>query len=222
MAFDKAWSFSALTNYENCPKKYYHLSVLKNVKEPPSEHLTHGHHVHSSFERRLRDKQPLPLGMRQYEPLMNTLANLPGDLHVEQKLAITADFAPCEWFAKNAWARCMVDFLNIQGTKALIVDWKTGKRKDDDDQLSLMAATIFCQLAEIDEVHASYFWMQEPEGSRFDTIVLKRTDTPGIFSQFMPRVKRYQHAHRTTEFPARPGGLCRNYCPVKSCPHHGG
>jgi hypothetical protein len=221
MGYDKAWSYSALNNFEQCASKYYHLSVAKDVKEPPSEHLSHGHHVHQAFERRVRDGDKLPIGMRQYEPMMAAFAAQPGDVRVEQKLAITNDFGPCEWFAKHAWVRGMIDYLCVQDTKALVIDYKTGKRKDNDEQLSLMAGLIFVHAEEVQEVQASFFWMQEPEGQQFDTIVLTRADLPKIFSAFMPRVQRYQLAHRTTTFPATPSGLCRRFCPVRMCPHHG-
>ncbi len=221
MPTEKAWSYSALTNYENCPKKYYHLSVVKDVKEPPSEHLTHGHRIHTAFQYRVSEGKKLPIGTRQYEPFLNMLASLSGEISVEQKLAITADFEPCEWFAKNTWTRCVIDYLCIQKTKALVVDYKTGRRKDDDSQLSLMCAMVFCHMEEIEEVHASYFWMQEPVGQQVDTLVLKRSDLLEIYSRILPRIKQFQLAHKTTEFPAQPGGLCRRYCPVKSCPHNG-
>jgi len=219
---DKAWSFSALTNFETCPKKYYHLSVVKDVKEPPSEHLTHGNRIHTAFEQRVRNGTKLPIGTRQYETFLAALAGLSGDIQAEQKLAITAEFTPCEWFSQEVWARCVLDYLCIQGDRALIVDYKTGRRKDDDSQLSLMCGMVFCHMQEIKEVHASFYWMQEPTGHQIDTLILERSDLPMIFSRFMPRIKRYQLAHNTTEFPAQPGGLCRRFCPVKSCPHHGG
>jgi len=76
-------------------------------------------------------------------------------------------------------------------------------------------------MEEVTEVHASYYWMQEPVGQQLDTLILDRSDLPHIFSRFMPRINRYQLAHKTTDFPAQPGGLCRRYCPVKSCPHNG-
>jgi len=221
MTLEKAWSFSALNNFETCPKKYYHLSVAKDVKEPPSDHMTHGNRIHTAFQYRVREGKSLPIGTRQYEPFLNILANLPGEISVEQKLAVTADFSPCEWFAKNTWTRCVIDYLCIQGTKALVVDYKTGKRKDDDVQLSLMCGMVFLHMKEIDEIHASFFWMQEPVGQQVDTLVLLRSDLPMIYSRMAGRVDRFQKAHKTTDFPAQPGGLCRRYCPVKSCVHNG-
>jgi len=219
---DQPWSYSALNSYETCPKKHWHLNVKKDVKEPPSEHLTHGNRVHTAFEKRVKEGKPLPIGMRQHEPMLNALANLPGVVEAEQKLAINENFGPCEWFGKTVWARCIIDYLNIQGPKALVIDWKTGKRREDDDQLALMAAIIFCHMEEVQEVHSSFYWMQEPEGQQLDTYVVRRDKLPVIFNRFLPRIKVYQNAFRLTEFPARPGGLCRKHCPVKSCPHNGG
>ena len=33
MAELKTWSYSAATTYEECPKKYYHLYVVKDIKQ---------------------------------------------------------------------------------------------------------------------------------------------------------------------------------------------
>jgi hypothetical protein len=217
----RAWSFSALNNFLTCPKKYYHTSVIKDVREPESDAIRHGHHIHAAFERRIRDRDALPLGTRQYEPILASLAALSGEIRVEVKLAIDENFAPCEWFAKTTWARAVLDFICIQDTRALIFDWKTGRRKDSDEQLRLMAGMVFCHMGEVTEISASFLWMQEPAGQQIDNSIIKRAELPNIFSSFEPRLKRYQHAHDTTSFPAQPGGLCRRFCPVRKCPHHG-
>ena len=36
------WSYSSLALYQQCPKKYYHLKVVKDIKEPLSEAITFG------------------------------------------------------------------------------------------------------------------------------------------------------------------------------------
>ena len=40
------WSYSNLSLYQQCPKKYFHLKVAKDVKEPPSDALTFGNEIH--------------------------------------------------------------------------------------------------------------------------------------------------------------------------------
>jgi hypothetical protein len=44
----------------------------------------------------------------------------------EQQLAITKDFAKCEWFGRDAWYRAKVDVMWRLGPVGGVVDWKTG------------------------------------------------------------------------------------------------
>ena len=34
MTKSPAWSYSSITLFDQCPKKYYHLRVAKDIKEP--------------------------------------------------------------------------------------------------------------------------------------------------------------------------------------------
>jgi hypothetical protein len=42
-----------------------------------------------------------------------------------------------------------------------------------------------------------------------------------LWNRLLPEVKKMEQAYVTLDYPPKPNGLCRNYCPVKSCPHHG-
>ena len=41
-----AWSYSSLKTFQQCPKKYYHLKVAKDVKEAPSDAIAFGNKIH--------------------------------------------------------------------------------------------------------------------------------------------------------------------------------
>ena len=40
------WSYSNLSLYQQCPKKYFHLRIAKDVKEESSDALTFGNEIH--------------------------------------------------------------------------------------------------------------------------------------------------------------------------------
>ena len=40
------WSYSSITLFDQCPKKYYHLKVAKDVSEPESEAMRYGKDLH--------------------------------------------------------------------------------------------------------------------------------------------------------------------------------
>ena len=44
------WSYSALKEYENCPRKYYEIRVAQNYTVIPSEKMIYGTEVHKALE----------------------------------------------------------------------------------------------------------------------------------------------------------------------------
>lgn len=212
------WSYSRLKNYESCPKRHYEIDITKNVKEDESEALLWGNRVHAGFAARLSKNVPLPDGMAEWEPWCERILSTPGQILVEQKLAITKDFGPTGFFERNVWFRGVADLLKINGPVALAIDWKTGKIVEDSQQLALMAACIFAHHSEVQVIRTEFAWLKDDASSRVD---FKRSEMARMWANLWPRIEALERAHNTTTYPAKPGALCRRWCPVKSCPHHG-
>ena len=214
-----AWSYSKLKNYETCPKRYWHVDVKRDVKEEEGEALRYGNTVHTVLAQYLERGTILP---PVHEPTLKPWADKikagTGELLVEQKYAITKDFGPCEWFAPNAWYRGIGDVVKVQGPVAAIVDWKTGKILEDSVQLALMAQCVFSHFPDVQKVKTLFVWLKE-DAQTVQTFA--REDMPGIWARILPRVQALEQAHKETSFPPTPNGLCKRYCPVTQCPHHG-
>lgn len=213
-----AWSYSRLKNFESCPKRHYEVDIIKSVKEEESEQLKFGNMLHDALAKRIKDGTPLPKPFAQYEPWVERIADPQGKILVEQKLAITKDFAPCDFFDRQAWFRGIGDVIKIVGPVALILDWKTGKVLEDSQQLALMAQCVFSHHPEVQKVRSEFIWLKEDATTRAD---FTRDDMVKLWGGLFPRIEALEQAHRTTTYPARPGNLCRRWCPVSSCPHHG-
>jgi hypothetical protein len=214
-----AWSYSKLKNFEACPKKYYNVDVAKTVKEEDSEQLQYGNMLHKHLANAIGGKAELPPSFSHLQPWVDrATGNDPDRVLVEQQLAITEEFGPTDWFGKDAWFRGIADVIKIKGQVAAVMDWKTGKIKEDGVQLALMAACVFAHHPEIQSIRTEFIWLKEDATSRCD---FQRSGMPAIWNDVMPRVRSLEHAHANTEFPAKPGYLCRKWCPVESCPHFG-
>lgn len=212
------WSYSRLKNFEVCPKRHYHCDIAKDWVEEESEQLQFGNKLHEALAARIGKGTELPKPFAEYEEWCAKVLTGPGKILVEQKYAITRAFGPTTYFAKDVWYRGIADVVKINGPVALAIDWKTGKILEDSVQLTLMAACLFAHFPELQHVRCEFVWLAHDATTRID---ISRDDLPAFWTKNMPRIEALERAHTMTEYPAKPGNLCRKWCPVKSCPHHG-
>ena len=220
MAYTKpfAWSYSALTGFELCPKKHAAEKVYKQIPYEQNEAAKYGETVHKHFENRLLKATPLPLDLRHHEPVMLKLYDAPGEGLPEQRLTLTRDLQPTGWFDDDAWCRGIVDYTKINGGSALIVDHKTGRMQDGFDQLDLMYAMMTAHMPEILSGRGAFYWTKT---KRMPNKKYIQSDVSTIWAAFLPRVKRMEEAQKKEDFPAKPNFLCKSYCKVTNCPYHG-
>jgi len=212
-----AWSYSVLKNFETCALRYYSYNVAKNVIEPETEQLKEGNRLHKVFENRLKG-EPLPLGFAHHEALLASILNAPGVTYAEQKLAMTSSFTPSGYFGKGVWFRTVIDCTKVRETSATVLDWKTGKVSEDETQLKLMAATLFCHMPAVQRIKAALVFVNYDHAERAEYV---REDLTEIWGEILPRVKLVERARQAQHYPPTPSGLCKKYCAVTSCPHHG-
>lgn len=205
------WTFSRLEKFQNCPRQFYHVHVKKDVTDTPGEAAIWGDTVHKALEHRLRDGTPLPEGMTQWEAFVAKLAAKPGEKLCEQAMAIDKNFQPSPW--SGSWSRGKADVLVINGHEALALDYKTGKRKLT-DQLALYAGYTFAHYESVQVVSAGFIWLKD---KKVDKETYTRQDVPKIWDKFLPKVRKLEVAYEKDVWPCKPSGLCRGWCPVKTC-----
>lgn len=213
-----AWSYSKLKNFESCPKRYYNVDVAKVVKEEESEQLQYGNALHKALAEAIADKAPLPKPYASFQSWVDKVTRTDGKILVENQLAITQDLGATEWFAKDAWYRGIADVIKIVGPVAVVIDWKTGKILEDGVQLALMAQCVFAHHPSIEKIRTEFVWLKEDATTRAD---FARDDMHNVWAGLLPRVKQLEDAHAGANFPPKPGHLCRRWCPVSNCAHHG-
>lgn len=216
------WSYSSLTAFETCPRRFQLTRILKTVTEPQTEATLWGNRVHKALENAVGKGIPLPNGFEQYQAIVNRLRAFPGPKMAEAKFGLTKSLQPTTFFAKDVWFRGVLDLTLIQpsGTSAVVLDYKTGKPKDDGDQLKLFAASTFAQRPALQEVKTGYLWLAH---DKVNTETFRREDVPVIWQEFIPRVARMEKALADDRWPPNPSGLCKAWCPVgrKNCVHCG-
>jgi hypothetical protein len=215
-----SWSFTSLQQFRNCPRQYHEVRVLKNFKEEEGEHLIWGNRVHAAFAQALEPQAtPLPTGMEMWQPIVEQFRALKGQCRVENMLAVDKDFRPSGWRDwSNTWCRGIVDamWLRDDGV-AVAVDWKTGKRKPNSDQLALFALLIFAHHPEVRVVRSMFVWLKTAQKDRED---FTRERIPELWQLFMTDLQRLDNCMTTDTWVPRTSGLC-NFCPVSTCAYQG-
>jgi hypothetical protein len=214
-----AWSHTSLTAFETCPKQYFHTKVKKDVKPDFGEAAQWGQRVHKLLEDRLTVGTALPDYLKHCEPIVQDILSRDGQLLVEEKVALDVNLQPVTFFDKNAWCRGVIDVGKINERNGVLIDWKTGKRKPENDQMKLFAAFSFAKYPWVQKITTAFVWLKD---NKLDKQVFTRNqDVPAIWAETMPRVQRLDNAYQRDSWPAKPNGLCKAYCPVRACEHNG-
>jgi hypothetical protein len=135
-------------------------------------------------------------------------------------MGLTKDFKPCEFKAEDAWFRGIADLLIINGDKARIIDYKTGKssRYADPKQLALMAACVFVHYPDIELVRTGLLFVVCKDFVPADFTVHKKFD---IFASLDSILVSRETAYNTGVFNPKKNFTCKAWCPVSECNHNG-
>lgn len=214
------WSYSSLKTFEQCPKKYYHLKVAKDVVDTPHEAALYGSSVHKAAEDHVRDGKPVPKKYSYMEPILEALKKIPGERHCELELGLTKDLEPCKFKAPDVWWHGIVDLLIVDKPKATahMIDYKTSKsaRYADVKQLDLMATAVFAHFPDITKIKSALLFVVSNEFVRKEHYAANKKEYIGGVT---PTINRLEKALETDVWNPITGPLCR-FCPVRTCEHN--
>ncbi len=216
-----AWSWSRLNTFEQCPKKFYLQNISKELKYVQSPQAKRGEELHTKLEDAARRMRGGTLGggfpgdIFHMIPLLQALIKGADEVIIEEgsseveKYALDDEFNKVSYFAKNVWLRFGIDLGVKRGSKAIIVDWKTGKNYGYNDQLKLMAAILMEVIwPDVDEVTACYIYIDQKETSKR---VFKREDLDDMWDDLIDRAYQITKARDTNNWPAKKNNFC-NWC----------
>ena len=216
-----AWSYSSLSTFKQCPKKYYHLKVAKDVKDTGSSAMYYGNQVHKAAEDYIKDGVPIPTKFKFLQRPLDVLNKIDGDKHCEIRMGVTKqdnEYTPTGFFGKDVWWRGVADLLIVNGKKAYLIDYKTGKNAEyaDTKQLDLLAGATFTHFPEVETIKSALLYVVSN-----DFIRKKHTADlcKSYFTVFDEELDRLEVALEEDVWNAVESGLCK-FCPVTSCEHN--
>lgn len=216
------WSYSNLSLYQQCPKKYFHLRIAKDVKEAPSDALTFGNEIHKIAQEYIESGKPIPEKYaKDIQPALDSLNAIPGQKLCENKLGLTVNLEPCGFFDKNVWWRGIADLIILQDDKALTVDYKTGKSSKYADlkQLEILSLAIFKHFPHIQKVKAGLMFLFAEDFVKTEYLADQQSD---LWVSWVSDVGQLEASVQNKVWNPKPNFTCRGYCPVSTCDHNQG
>jgi ATP-dependent exoDNAse (exonuclease V) beta subunit len=216
-----AWSYSSIKTFDQCPKKYYHLKVAKDVKDSGSEATMYGQALHSAAEYYVKGEKELDAKFDFMRPLLDRLRAVEGDKLCELKLGVSksdSGYAKSTFFAKDVWWRGIADLVIIQGDTAYSIDYKTSKNAKyaDTKQLDLVAAALFVHYPQLKKIKSALAFVVSNDLIHKEHTAELRDS---YFETFSDELERLDCAQENDVWNAISGPLC-GWCPVTSCEHH--
>ena len=213
-----AWSYSSIKTFDQCPKKYYHLKVAKDVKDTAGPEADYGTQAHEAAEHYIKHGTPIPGKFKIMRPVVEALAQFPGEKHTEIELGVSnkgGRLNPCGFYDKDAWYRGIADLLIVNGDEGYLVDYKSSKNAKYADlkQLDLLAGAVFAHFPELKTLKSALIFVVSNEFVNKEHSSMHKM---AYFEHVRFDLERLETALKTGVWNAVAGPLC-GWCPVKTC-----
>ena len=214
------WSYSSISLFQQCPRKYHRLRIVKDIVEPPQEHLLYGTAVHKAAEEYIRDGKDLPPKFDMFKPQLDAMKELKGEKYCEHEMGIRKDFTPCAFNDPDVWLRGIVDLLVVGSDSARIIDYKTSKSSEyaDTKQLELLSLLVFKHFPQVKKIKSGLLFLVAK-----DLVGAEYTEEHQgtAWLRWLDIVRYLESAMKTGVWNPRPNFTCRKFCAVKDCEHNG-
>lgn len=166
-----ALSWSRLSTYMQCPRKFHLSYISKSFREEEkSIHLVKGEQLHKQMEDYILARNgaaSMPLGfsaeVKQSLPYVDKLYSLFDVIHPEAQVACDINWKSCEWFAKETAWRAIWDASALSANKCFLADWKSGKvypYGEGFGQLHLSSVIALERWEALPEVTSAYVYLE--------------------------------------------------------------
>lgn len=205
-------TFTILNTYDICPHQMYRRYIRKDLPFIETPEMKWGNDVHSALEYRMGGK-PLPANMQHWEPIAAAIAERKP--RTEQQLAVTHHGTPADYWDKKTppFFRGKNDITLMNGTKALLIDWKTGGSKYEKSfELETNAMLIHAHNPHLTEISGCFAWLKENRMGDIHPL----TDTRSTFATVHNKAEEIADRMAMNEWEKRKGPLC-GFCNVFDC-----
>lgn len=209
----RAWSYSALKTFEECPYRLF-IQRVRKIPEPSGPAAERGTMIHEQAEAWVKGELgEFPDSLAKFKDEFDELRALFADakVEVEGEWGFDLDWTPVGWMTPDTWARIKLDALVQEDeTSARVIDYKTGKKFGNEiphsQQCLLYAIATFFRYPHLQFVQTELWYLDHGETT-------KKQFTRAEAMSFAPTYHRRAIAMTTcTDFAPTPSKESCRWC----------
>lgn len=208
-------SYTSMSLYDKCPRRFYEEKVLKMHPAQESEAMRFGNAVHKAIEDYVLGK---PLGQiaSTYKSTIDAALSKGTTYHPEVKLAVTKDWKTTGFFDNDAYIRGAADLIVTNETEiGYSFDWKTGSAKYASvTQLDLMNVMTFAKFPNLQAIKSGLIFLVNPS---VKFCINERSKSERSIATWLAKADEIDSAIASGVLPEKPNNFCGN-CPC-NCPY---
>lgn len=197
-------SFSSISTWVNCPRQFYECYVLRKwYKDTPQ--TIEGTKIHAEIEAYLKGgayptRAPL-------DDLLVVLRSLPTPVYPEVEMAVDRNGNAVPYKDESAVIRGKIDVLCEFPDSVWVIDWKTGKKRDNSLQAAVYGVLLEGKYKEI-PIRATFDYLEKGREQPIHHDGYARKRVWDLVADI----------EADKEFKCKPSGLC-GWCNVETCKH---
>lgn len=221
LAAPMVWSISKWRDWQSCPAMFHAKHVSKQWKDFPSPQMERGRTIHARLEEGVKYDIPLETGdepaLAPFEDVRAAfvaMRNAGVTVRPEYKIGISRGFELVDFFrGADLRVRLAYDVYVNDGSKVLVVDYKTGKYKPEHQEDAVFYGAAAQCLSNLPTT-VQYYYVDFPEMS-FSTAVVGGKK---LLSHWWQRFDAADRNHAADSEPNQvPGPQCK-WCGALACP----
>lgn len=224
------FSPSNLSTHVQCPRKFWGQSVAKVLKWKASQQKSRGTLVHNALEKAVKDGYDAvknwPDGLdldfvRQQVGLARDLINAGMSCHIEHEMCVDRKGNAVDWWDDNGYMRCKADTILLPpeslAVPAFLIDYKTGKKWDDEDMQLRMEAFIAHMYYKLPVIQYAYWYVDSGETA---TGIIDFSNGYEPVRDIIDAVSDAQQDMSANDFPPKKNRFCK-WCGFYNTPDCG-
>jgi CRISPR/Cas system-associated exonuclease Cas4 (RecB family) len=224
------FSPSNLSTHVQCPRKFWGQSIAKTLKWKASQQKSRGTLVHNALEKAVKDGfdavKTWPDGLdmdfvRQQVGLVQGLTMAGMSCYIEHEMCVDGRGNPVDWWDDKGAMRCKADTILVppEGTELpmFLIDYKTGKKWDDEDMQLRMEALIAHLYYKHPVVQYAYWYVDSGETA---TGIIDFRNGMEPVQDILDALVDAQQDMNANDFPPRKNRFCK-WCGFYNTPECG-